>query len=97
VSGNRTRNVARALRTPELPGQPDARDIGQHPVQEDQVRHCPPDDRLRGRGIGGGLHRIAGVPQIDAQQFLDGRFVFNDQNRGGHGNAWLRRFAQIGP
>jgi len=63
----------------------EAADAGQHPVEQDQVGQRLLDHALGALGIEGGRHFVAGAPQVDGDQRLDRRFVFDYEYRGSHG------------
>ncbi|MNL53631.1 hypothetical protein D3C87_1768950 [compost metagenome] len=71
----------------EAPAELDARDFGQHPVEQDQVGQFLGNGVLGLVAAFGGDHAEAFGLQIVAQQDGDIAFVFNHKNGGGHGCA----------
>ena len=74
----------RALVLPHLAREGDAGLARQHPVQQDQVRQGVAHQPCRLLGVAGAQHVVAGVLQIERQELLDGRFVFDHEDVRGH-------------
>ena len=65
-------------------GEARARLAGEHPVEQDQVGQGVADELARLLGVAGAEHVVAGVLQVEREQLLDRRLVFDYQDVGGH-------------
>jgi hypothetical protein len=59
----------------------------QHPVEQDEIRQLGLDHLHRLLGAVGARRALAGLRQVDRDQFLDGAFVFDDEDVGLHGDG----------
>ena len=68
---------------------------GQHPVEDDQVGQGVADEVPGLLGVPRAQHVMAGVLEVEGDQLLDRRLVFDDKDVGGHaggfsmGSTWL--------
>ena len=58
--------------------------VGQHPVEQNKVRPYFANQGVGFRRTVRALHAVPGVLEIDRDQLLDRRFVFNHQNIAAH-------------
>ena len=81
------RDLLRPAVGPEAARELDAGDAGQHPVEQDEIGECGLDDVHGLFGVVRLEQVVACLLQVVGDQFLNRRFVFDDQNRRGHGGS----------
>ena len=63
----------------------------QHPVEQHEVGQRRLQQRLRGLGVGGALHLVPGVDEVDLDQLEDRRLVLDHQHGRAHSPATSAR------
>src|SRR5439155_14009122 len=78
------RNVFGALIRTKLPGKTQSSRVGKNPIEKHQIRQHLADGRY-GLGYAGRAHHlVSGTLQVDRDQFLGDRFVFDYKYRAAH-------------
>ena len=84
------RQLARPRIAAELLREREARQPGQHPVEEHEVGQLRLQHLPRGLGVGGAFDVVARVDEVDLEELEDRRLVLDDHDRRHHGSAELR-------